>query len=104
MAPKSLAPNRGDGGAIAALRRTTGAFDPKQTVWHHYGYARVSTLDQDLGIQHAALKAAGCKVVRAEKVNGSRRDGRAELQVVLDCVQHGDTLVVTRIVNQIPHL
>ena len=62
-----------------------------------YGYARVSTLDQDLGLQHAALKAAGCKVVRAEKVSGTRRDGRTELQVLLDFVQHGDTLVVTRI-------
>ena len=27
-----------------------------------YGYARVSTLDQNLGIQRAALKAAGCDV------------------------------------------
>jgi DNA invertase Pin-like site-specific DNA recombinase len=33
----------------------------------------------------------------AEKVSGSRRDGRTELQVLLDFVQHGDTLVVTRI-------
>jgi len=62
-----------------------------------YGYARVSTLDQDLGIQRAALKAAGCKVIRAEKASGSRRDGRTELQVLLDFVQPGDTLVVTRI-------
>ncbi len=62
-----------------------------------YGYARVSTLDQDLGIQRAALKAAGCGVVRAEKASGSRRDGRTELQVLLDFVQPGDTLVVTRI-------
>ena len=31
-----------------------------------YGSARVSTLDQDLTIQRAALKAAGCSVVRAE--------------------------------------
>src|SRR4051812_13164747 len=62
-----------------------------------YGYARVSTLDQDLTIQRAALKAAGCGVVRAEKVSGSRRDGRTELQVLLDFVQPGDTLVVTRI-------
>jgi DNA invertase Pin-like site-specific DNA recombinase len=62
-----------------------------------YGYARVGTLDQDLGIQHAALKATGCKVVRAEKISGTRRHGRTELQVLLDFVQHGDTLVVTRI-------
>ena len=62
-----------------------------------YGYARVSTLDQDLGIQRAALKAAGCKVIRAEKASGTRRDGRTELQVLLDFVQSDDTLVVTRI-------
>lgn len=62
-----------------------------------YGYARVSTLDQDLTIQRSALKAAGCSVVRAEKASGSRRDGRTELQVLLDFLQPGDTLVVTRI-------
>src|SRR4051795_13472863 len=62
-----------------------------------YGYARVSTLDQDLAIQHAALKAAGCEVIRAEKASGMRRDGRNELQVLLDFVHAGDTLVVTRI-------
>ena len=37
------------------------------------GYARVSTLDQDLAIQRAAIKAVGCGVVRAEKC---RRSGR----------------------------
>ena len=62
-----------------------------------YGYARVSTLDQDLAIQRAALKAAGCEVIRAEKASGSRRDGRTELQVLLDFLRAGDTLVVTRI-------
>ena len=62
-----------------------------------YGYARVSTFDQDLALQRAALKAAGCKVIRAETASGSRRDGRTELQVLLDFVQFGDTLVVTRI-------
>src|SRR3954469_23555018 len=62
-----------------------------------YGYARVSTLDQDLTIQQAALKAAGYEVIRAEKASGMRRDGRNELQVLLDFVQPGDTLVVTRI-------
>lgn len=62
-----------------------------------YGYARVSTLDQDLSIQHATLKAAGCEVIRAEKASGNRRDGRTELQVLLDFLRSGDTLVVTRI-------
>ncbi len=57
----------------------------------------MSTLDQDLSLQRAALKAAGCGVVRAEKASGTRRDGRTELQVLLDFVQPGDTLVVTRI-------
>src|SRR5208337_4456603 len=58
---------------------------------------RVSTLDQDLTVQRQALRAAGCSVIRAEKASGSRRDGRTELQVLLDFIQPGDTLVVTRI-------
>jgi DNA invertase Pin-like site-specific DNA recombinase len=62
-----------------------------------YGYARVSTTDQDLGIQQAALKAAGCSVIRAEKASGRRRDGRTELQVLLDFLQPGDVVTVTRI-------
>jgi len=55
-----------------------------------YGCARVSTLDQDLAIQRAVLKAAGCEVIRAEKASGTRRDGRSELQVLLDFLRSGD--------------
>lgn len=62
-----------------------------------YGYARVSTFDQDLALQHAALKAAGCEVIRSEKASGTKRDGRTELQTLLDFLRPGDTLVVTRI-------
>ena len=62
-----------------------------------YGYARVSTLDQNLGTQRAALKAAGCDVIRAEKASGTRRDGRTELQVLLNFLRPGDALVITRI-------
>ena len=61
------------------------------------GYARVSTLDQDLDIQLAKLKAEGCGVVRAEKVSGSSRDGRTELATVLEFLRPGDELVVTRL-------
>jgi DNA invertase Pin-like site-specific DNA recombinase len=62
-----------------------------------YGYARVSTIDQDLSVQQNALKAAGCKLIRSEKASGTRRDGRTELQMLLDFLQAGDELVVTRI-------
>ena len=62
-----------------------------------YGYARVSTTDQDLGVQEAALRAAGCEVIRSEKVTGATREGRTELATLLDFVHAGDTLVVTRV-------
>lgn len=61
------------------------------------GYARVSTLDQDLEGQLSRLKAEGCGVVRAEKVSGGSRDGRAELATVLAFLRLGDELVVTRL-------
>jgi DNA invertase Pin-like site-specific DNA recombinase len=62
-----------------------------------YGYARVSTTEQDLSIQIDALKAAGCEVVRSEKQSGTSTDKRAELATLLDFVRSGDTLVVTRV-------
>ena len=61
------------------------------------GYARVSTIDQDLAIQLTKLKAEGCTIVRSEKVSGGSRDGRPELATVLDFLRQGDELVVTRL-------
>ena len=61
------------------------------------GYARVSTTDQDTGIQIAALKAAGCDVVREEKASGTTTAGRTELATVLEFLREGDVLVVTRV-------
>ena len=61
------------------------------------GYARVSTLDQDLDTQLAKLRAEGCEVIRSERVSGASRDGRAELAVVLQFLRPGDELVVTRL-------
>src|SRR5437868_6820523 len=62
-----------------------------------YGYARVSSIDQDLSPQQAALKAAGCDVIRSEKRSGTTRKGRTELETLLDFLRKGDTLVVTRV-------
>ena len=62
-----------------------------------YGYARVSTIDQDLSIQGEALKAAGCSLIRSEKITGNTRDGRTELATLIDFIREGDKLVVTRI-------
>jgi DNA invertase Pin-like site-specific DNA recombinase len=62
-----------------------------------YGYARVSTGEQDCAIQEAVLKAAGCEQVRSEKVSGTSREGRRELETMLAFMRKGDTLVITRI-------
>jgi len=61
------------------------------------GYARVSTTDQDLTIQLAALNAVGCEVIRQEKASGTTIAGRQELRTVLEFIRAGDTLIVTRI-------
>ena len=62
-----------------------------------YGYARVSSVGQDLTIQVQTLKSAGCDVVREEKVSGTSVQGRDELNTLLDFLRKGDELVVTRV-------
>lgn len=62
-----------------------------------YGYARVSTDDQDLTIQRERLLEAGCDVVREEKRSGTKLAGRDELQTLLEFLRQGDALVVTRL-------
>jgi DNA invertase Pin-like site-specific DNA recombinase len=61
-----------------------------------YGYARVSTDGQTLAAQDAALHAAGCVKVYAEKASGAKTD-RAELAKVIRRLDQGDVLVVTRL-------
>jgi len=61
-----------------------------------YGYARVSTDGQTLAAQDAALHAAGCAKVYAEKASGAKTD-RAELRKVISRLGEGDVLMVTRL-------
>jgi DNA invertase Pin-like site-specific DNA recombinase len=60
------------------------------------GHARVSTNGQDFALQQAALKAAGCEKVYAEKISGARSD-RPQLARMLKATGAGDTVVVTRL-------
>ena len=60
------------------------------------GYARVSTDDQDLRLQRAALKEAGCRRIFGEKVSGAKRD-RPELARMIDQLRDDDVVVVTRL-------
>ena len=59
-------------------------------------YARVSTREQDLTAQVAALRDAGCAQVFQEKASGVRSD-RAELMRLLRRLEPGDVLLVTRL-------
>lgn len=60
------------------------------------GYARVSTDDQTLSLQRAALKAAGCKRLFEEKISGAKRD-RPELIRMMEQLRENDVVVVTRL-------
>ncbi len=61
-----------------------------------YGYARVSTRDQDLSLQEHELRSAGCAKIYREKASGAKAD-RAELVKVIRRLEESDVLVVTRL-------
>ncbi|MFD1675949.1 recombinase family protein [Alicyclobacillus fodiniaquatilis] len=60
------------------------------------GYARVSTVSQDLESQMKTLDNEGCDEIYAEKFTGTKVD-RPKFQEVLSKLQVGDTLVVTKL-------
>src|SRR5262245_13481527 len=60
------------------------------------GYARVSTSEQDLSGQLAALREAGCERIFSEKRSGAS-DDRAALRRMLKEAQPGDVVMVVRL-------
>lgn len=61
-----------------------------------YGYARVSTVQQDLESQLQTLKNEGCEKIYSEKFTGTKSD-RPKFQELLSILKEGDTLVVTKL-------
>ena len=57
------------------------------------GYARVSTLEQNLNLQMDALKNAGCEKIITDEISGSVAD-RPGLAKLKEQLRKGDTLVV----------
>ena len=49
----------------------------------------VLSIDQDYALQEKALRAAGCEIVRAEKASGAKRNGRTELELLLEFLHDG---------------
>ena len=61
-----------------------------------YGYARVSSDGQSVDAQVRQLTKAGCKKVFREVASGAKTD-RAQLRRLLDALDAGDVLTVTRL-------
>jgi DNA invertase Pin-like site-specific DNA recombinase len=59
-----------------------------------YGYARVSSCGQELDLQLAELRAAGCGRIFCEKESGAR-DDRRELKRMLRALKPGDVVIVS---------
>lgn len=61
-----------------------------------FGYARVSTVAQDLTVQKEVLKKEGCEIIYEDTFTGTSTR-RPQLQKLLSKLDVGDTLVVTKL-------
>ncbi len=59
-----------------------------------FGYARVSTKEQNLARQIEQLEVAGCTVIFEDKLSGKNLE-RPELQELLSVIKEGDEILVT---------
>lgn len=60
-----------------------------------FGYARVSTRDQNLDAQLDALQGAGAERIFSDKISGATTD-RPELDRLLDQLRSDDVIIVTK--------
>ncbi len=60
------------------------------------GYARVSKIDQNVGLQLEALRQAGCEHIFEEKASGAQRD-RPVLTKAIEFARAGDTLCIWKL-------
>jgi len=70
------------------------------------GYARVSTVEQDLALQLDSLRAAECDRIFEDRASGAKTD-RPGLAQALEFVREGDVLVtwkLDRLARSLPHL
>lgn len=61
-----------------------------------FGYARVSTSDQNLDLQLDALNKEGCEKIFADKISG-KTTNRPELDKLLEQLRPGDKVVVYKL-------
>lgn len=61
-----------------------------------FGYARVSTLEQNLDLQLDALRQAGCEEIFTDEISGSTME-RPGLTKLREKIRKGDTLIVWRL-------
>lgn len=60
------------------------------------GYARISTVDQNIDMQIDALKEVGCEKIITDKMSGGKKE-RPGLKQLLEFVREGDTIIVWRL-------
>src|SRR5271165_263803 len=93
--------------ALRKRRKPAPSGKPKRHAWTRpdgeihgmglkIGYARVSTLDQNLALQQDALKEAGCEKIYVEQMSGAVED-RPALCEALHYARSGDVLIVWKL-------
>jgi predicted site-specific integrase-resolvase len=60
------------------------------------GYARVSTVDQNLDLQLSALREVGCEKLYQDQISGTKIN-RPGLSMALEVLRKNDTLVVWKL-------